>query len=338
MLNLDGLYRTGNRYADQYLNAAERLGLDTRIIEGGGGLAIISGNGRRLAVRGAMLGCNDLVATRLSSNKYLTHLALGRDGCPVPEFLYLDTSRWRRESDWLSAIRDFAAPRLPVVLKPVKGQGGHCVYAGIEDLDELCALARELQRWTTSEFLVERHARGRNYRAQVLDGELIGLIERHPPQVVGDGESTVARLIEQRNRRRRALGLAGFQITERASRLLAQHGRHLDSILADRQRQALSVEYSEAGSTVRIETQQLAAALASTLCRAVDCLGLRWAAVDFIARDLVTAPAEVIVHEVNSASDPNDPREDESISQYLAPATEILRRLFFGPTGDRDGR
>src|SRR5262249_46404555 len=49
------------------------------------------------------------------------------------------------------------------------------------------------------EVLIERHAAGSTYRLLLIDGRLIAALRRDPAQVVGDGRSTIAQLIDEAN-------------------------------------------------------------------------------------------------------------------------------------------
>ena len=59
--------------------------------------------------------------------------------------------------------------------------------------------------WPTS--IIEEYLEGKNYRVVVIKGEIMSVIQRYPPFVVGDGESTVDDLIDQENRQREKMGL-----------------------------------------------------------------------------------------------------------------------------------
>jgi cyanophycin synthetase len=59
--------------------------------------------------------------------------------------------------------------------------------------------------------VIERQAEGNVFRLLYLDGQLLDVVRRSPPRVVGDGRSTIAELIALENRRRiAAYGSAGL--------------------------------------------------------------------------------------------------------------------------------
>ena len=61
------------------------------------------------------------------------------------------------------------------------------------------AQAFEAARKHSGQILVEKHVEGRDYRLVGFNGELIWAIERVPGGVMGDGQHTVAQLLQRRN-------------------------------------------------------------------------------------------------------------------------------------------
>jgi len=94
----------------------------------------------------------------------------------------------------------------PLVIKPnVSGfsRGSHFPITNYGQLWK-AALAAKLW-WPTT--VVERYLEGHNYRVLVGNGEIISVLRRHPPFVVGDGRRTIAQLIDAENQIRQAMGL-----------------------------------------------------------------------------------------------------------------------------------
>ena len=123
------------------------------------------------------------------SAKDLAYALLARAGVRVPEHIVV-----RRDDR--AAARAFLEPGpVPVVVKPARGGGaGQGVTPSIETASQL---ERALRRGgTTSELLVvERQAVGEQFRFLLLDGEVLDVIRRDRPQVVGDGTSTIEELM-----------------------------------------------------------------------------------------------------------------------------------------------
>jgi D-alanine-D-alanine ligase-like ATP-grasp enzyme len=82
---------------------------------------------------------------------------------------------------------------LPVIVKPNNMSQGTLV-AKIHNKRQYYSVARKIFR-RTGVLLVERLAKGADYRVVILDGEVISAYQRVHLHVVGDGTSSVARLL-----------------------------------------------------------------------------------------------------------------------------------------------
>src|SRR5205823_1628012 len=84
------------------------------------------------------------------------------------------------------------------------------------------------------DLLIEEQLKGDNYRLLYLDGVLLDAYVRQPPTVVGDGRSTVARLVRRANSDRlsRGSGLSQVLLTIDLDmrRTLAKQGLSLRSV------------------------------------------------------------------------------------------------------------
>ncbi|MGP1372617.1 MAG: ATP-binding protein [Almyronema sp.] len=92
----------------------------------------------------------------------------------------------------------------PVVVKPVDGHKGQGVTTDIRTPSELKAAYSEavgaIAENQTARVIVERSLSGRDFRLLCVNGRFVAALERQPASVLGDGESTLAALIERENR------------------------------------------------------------------------------------------------------------------------------------------
>lgn len=94
----------------------------------------------------------------------------------------------------------------PLVIKPnVSGfsRGSYFPIQNVRELFKACLLVKVW--WPIS--VVEQYLQGKNYRVLVGDGEIMSVIERFPPFVEGDGQHTIAELIDRENAVREQMGL-----------------------------------------------------------------------------------------------------------------------------------
>lgn len=91
-------------------------------------------------------------------------------------------------------------PPFPVVIKPnahtLKGKG---VITNITNQRDLRLLLKKLFDQYPIIIIEEFIVRKKEFRVLVLNGKIIGIIQRIPAYVVGDGEQTIGQLIKQKN-------------------------------------------------------------------------------------------------------------------------------------------
>ncbi|WP_416674163.1 ATP-binding protein [Egbenema bharatensis] len=129
----------------------------------------------------------------------------------------------------------------PVAVKPVVGHKGIGVTAEVNDDKDLeFAFDRAVMAHGEDQrirVIIERHISGHDFRLLCVDGKFVAATERRAASVVGDGESTIAELIEQENAKPERLdtptsALGKIIEDEAMDRYLDEQGLSLDSIPA----------------------------------------------------------------------------------------------------------
>lgn len=248
----------------------------------GSGFLELSRGGRRTFVWQSRVMLDDPVTLRMALDKSLGHRRFRDAGLPVAEHLEFSAGDLRPALDFLGA-----APGACVV-KPAAGTaGGHGVTCGIlcaDDLIRACVRARRNGR-----LLIERQVAGDEYRLLFLDGELLDVLHRRPPVLMGDGCSTVSALIDQENRRRsRSHGQAGLRLLD----------VDLDCVLSLRAAGLSLRSIPPAGAPVRVKSTananapgdnstltEVARTLRDDAALAASLIGVRLAAVEVITPD-----------------------------------------------------
>jgi cyanophycin synthetase len=131
----------------------------------------------------------DPVSIELASAKDLAYALLDNAGVRVPEHTVVD------RDDHTAARSFLETGPTPIVVKPARGGGaGLGVTPSIETASQL---ERALRRagTTSKRLIVERQAVGEQFRFLLLDGEVLDVVRRGRPQVVGDGTSTIEELM-----------------------------------------------------------------------------------------------------------------------------------------------
>ncbi|MCK0150554.1 hypothetical protein MWU54_11000 [Marivita sp. S6314] len=122
-----------------------------------------------------------------------------------------------------------------VVLKPSRGRQGLGVTVGIYDdvaLKEAWSYARSSRR--QSPIMMEETFVGCDLRAVILDKKVVCAYLKIPPNVIGDGRSTVQELVDAKNTRRAvspALRVAMIPTDKRAQELVRLQGVDMSTVL-----------------------------------------------------------------------------------------------------------
>jgi D-alanine-D-alanine ligase-like ATP-grasp enzyme len=244
---------------------------------------------------------NTLGAAAIARDKDATTRVLRRLGYTVPtgrSFWYL--GRLREARDIGGAYAYARRLGLPVILKPNDSSSDRHVSVAYTRA-QFYAAAREIFAASTK-LLVQRIARGSDCSIVVLDGEVLMASEKTRPSVLGDGRSSIRRLITTGQRRAGHAESLGPD-DPRVSRHLAHSGRSLETVLSAGQRvELLPCGNLGVGGDVREVTDVLHPDLGALAIRLVGDMGLRLASLDLVLdRPSDTPPTRCTVLEVNSA-------------------------------------
>jgi cyanophycin synthetase len=141
-------------------------------------------------IQAAMCDQTSAVAVETAGDKEFTKVLLRQVSIPVPRGKVV-----RTEEDAVDALDHIG---VPVVVKPLDGRQGMGVSLNIstpEQMKQAFAVSREY----SEKVLIEELFVGENYRVLVVGGRMVAASERTPAHVVGDGNRTIAGLIEIAN-------------------------------------------------------------------------------------------------------------------------------------------
>ncbi len=171
----------------------------------------------------------NMIAVDIAANKHATKTLLGDMGVPVPKGYRI------REEDELENTLERVG--FPVVIKPLDGNHGRGATVGINSLEDAKIAFEKAKESSRSRYIiVEKQITGADFRALVVNNRLIAVAERVPAHVVGDGKSTVQKLIDKTNADpRRGYGhekvLTQIDIDGQTMRCIRKVGYDLDTIL-----------------------------------------------------------------------------------------------------------
>ena len=234
-------------------------------------------------IQATVTGKTSHIAVELASDKEETNKILASLGLPVP--------RQELVTDASGAIR--AAKKLggSVVTKPYNGNHGRGITIDISSDDDVRA-GFEAAREHSRSVIVETFVGGDDHRLLVINGELIAATKRTPGHVVGDGQSTIAELVEVVNQDpRRGVGhekvLTRLELDSQASMMMERVGYTATSVPKPGEAVYLrSTANLSTGGTATDVTDIIHPDNRDMAVRAVLAIGLDVGGVDFISPNI----------------------------------------------------
>ncbi|MCH8612541.1 cyanophycin synthetase [Arsenicicoccus dermatophilus] len=252
--------------------------------------------------RATMTGLTSALAVDIASDKDLTGQLLASAGLPVPKAELV--------GDVEAAVEAARGIGYPVVVKPLDGNHGRGVCLDLRDeaavRDAYPVAERESRR---GHVLVESFVTGKDYRCLIIGGRMQAIAERVPAHVVGDGQHTVAELVERTNADpRRGVGhekvLTKIKVDDAAVELVHAQGHEMDSVPARDEviKLALTANMSTGGISID-RTWDAHPDNVDIAEEAARVIGLDVAGIDFICADITEPVRETggAICEVNAA-------------------------------------
>src|SRR6478735_217794 len=182
-------------------------------------------------IQATVTGRTPHISVELASDKEETNKILGGLGLPVPQQELVQSET--------QAVRAARRIGFPVVTKPYNGNHGRGISIRLTTDAEVAQgflAAREHSR----SVIVETFLEGDDHRLLVVNGELVAATRRTPGHVTGDGEHTIAQLIEIVNRDpRRGVGhekvLTRIELDAQATMMMERIGADAGTVPADGQ-------------------------------------------------------------------------------------------------------
>jgi len=225
------------------------------------------------------------IAVEISCDKEDTHNLLSDLGLPVPKqrMIYSENQ----------AVRAAKRIGFPVVVKPLDANHGRGVSINLTTDEQVIAGFHHAKEHGKSRaVLVESFLTGFDHRMLVVNGELVAVAKRVPGHVVGDGEHTIAQLVDIVNEDpRRGVGhekvLTRLEFDKQANRLLEEAGYSQETVLpADDIFYLCSTANLSTGGTAIDMTDVVHPDNRSMAERAIKAVGLDIGGVDFLTADI----------------------------------------------------
>lgn len=174
-----------------FLKSADALGMPWLHLVG---MVYQIGHGRfsRL-LKSSLTDATPAISSAIAYNKLDTAILLRKSGLPAAHHIVVGTVE--------HAVEQAQKIGFPVVLKPYDREGGDGVFCGLFTPNQVReAYGKSIL--ASKNLIVERQMPGKDYRIQVANGEIHGVVLRAPAGITADGVNTIADLVELENRSR----------------------------------------------------------------------------------------------------------------------------------------
>lgn len=240
------------------------------------------------------------IAVDLAKNKHLVKCLLQENNIPVPEGGIADSEE--------AAVVLAEQIAYPVTIQPWDGNQGKGVTVNIENETGVRKAYRAASLYR-KRVIVEKHIWGKDYRVLVVGDQVVGVAERRPPSVTGDGIHSLAELVELENSKPfRGKGhekaMTEIQIDSVSREYLDKVGLSSDYVPPLGQVVLLRANGNlSTGGTARDCTREIHPDNKAIAIKAARIIGLEVAGIDMVADDISRSisPGYGAIIEVNAA-------------------------------------
>lgn len=260
--------------------------------------------------------------SNLTNFKKQCNVLLADAGIPTPKGAII------KQADWTGDINALDLPDFPVVAKPnahtVKGLG---VVTNIHNADDLKVILDKLFV-TYNEIIIEEYITAENeFRVLVLDGGIVGIVQRIPAYVVGDGTKTIQALIDEKNIEREAQEAGLIKIDDDLHQTLGAANISLETIPAAGEHVSVKkVCNFGSGGEIRVLPTEAHEGVEKIAHDIAAFTGLRLVGIDVKADSVTVAPEESGLRIIELNPNPDIAMhgfEDSSVALDIA--KQILR-------------
>jgi cyanophycin synthetase len=313
-------------YREMWRAVAETLGGEFRTLDSD--LWEIALGGARTRMHLHQTEFDNPAILGLAGRKAAVHRLLANAGLPVPGFEVFSLQ------DLEPAYRFLERHPRGCVVKPANGYGGQGVTTHVRSRAELrkAAVLASLQDW---ELLIEAQVPGESCRLLVLEGRMVHAVRRRGPRLKGDGATTVRRLMDAENARRRDARRPELGIDRDCLFTLDHQGLALDSVVAAGQEFVVQSVGDESGRYAEVRTvyNETITHMVCDSVRAHAERAARLVGSDFLGVDVITVDPTIplaesggVINEVNTTPALHH-HYDSREARYPAVALDVVRAL-----------
>lgn len=214
-----------NPYAKLIVDEARRRGISVEVLDTDAGIFKLRYCGHEILCRESLTELTGGVAMTWCQDKVLTSRRLASVGIRVPH----QQTAGDREAD-VKFLNQYGS----VVVKPAMGEQGRGISVDVRNEEDMSA-AIERAAAEGGHVILEEFCTGQDLRVVVIGYKVVAAAMRKPAEIIGNGSSTIAQLIERQSARRAAAtgGESKIPMDGETERCLAAQGLTYESVPAN---------------------------------------------------------------------------------------------------------
>ncbi|GAI20648.1 unnamed protein product [marine sediment metagenome] len=228
------------------IREAEKLGLKAENIYPKRKLIELTKDSKKFLVQGNLrINLNRFGTRNIPLFKDLSYFFWQKNNVPIPKTITAFSLP--------EAKREIGKIPPPLVIKDAQASQSKNIWVNISNLPKALSILKNLfSNPPTKAVIIQEFIRGKEFRILVLKDEILGIARLIPPFLIGDGRSTIKRLIKELERKINRQ----IAIDQAMKDLIKAQGFSFSSILPTDQKLFLK-EYSKIGQGGQIENFSL---------------------------------------------------------------------------------
>jgi len=285
---------TSNIYVDFYIHAAKKLKILYKIIPGYKTTLFLEINNKFLFISNAVLGINNNLSVKLTSNKYTSYQLFDMKDIPHPKGILITSIK--NLPDKIKILKK------PLVVKPIKGSGGHGVTVKLNNIKNIKKAIKGAKKINKS-IIIEEYIEGTNFRILIYKNQILDIVKRIPANVIGNNKNSIQQLINKKNEKREKVGLKKIKIDNELNKELKNHTLTLKSIIPKKKTLFLrrNCNMATGGETTRVSLKNVHKDNLKLFIKSANLVNLDFAGIDFITKDISKSYKDnnSIINEIN---------------------------------------
>ena len=221
---------------------------------------------------------NNMESHNLAKNKPESNSIFMKNNIPVPTHKIIDKNN---KDYYLNKYK----LEFPCVLKPVDGMQGTDVNTFIKNKKQFTIILNKLLG-KYNEIMYENQVYGDNYRIFVFNNEIMDVIKREQPFIIGDGNSNIDELIENKNKLQKEKNL--FPTKNLDYDYILEQGYNKDDILEINKKVFITntINFHNGANPVRINLNNIPKINKNMFIKAHKLIGLECSGIDYMSNNI----------------------------------------------------